>query len=243
MIDPACEEFFGWVPYNYALNNPIFFIDKDGKRPGGADEVQDKKRRLKLYYSGAPISISGSLQGKLFGGELGYKKGNTELKLKGYVGVVSATATGESIKGEGQLLVGEAVFKGGKIEVVEKVNAAKGSVELIANGLENPEYSVGNIEAGLKTSGKEVSVNNSLYTSNGKTPNEYSLGKGDNTLSSDGESTKLTVGAGPGKVNVEINHNKMLHFVTDLVNIVGNALIGNQKEKINNKVYEVNNKK
>ena len=38
--DPLGSKFPGWSPYNYALNNPLKYVDPDGKRPLTATEAQ-----------------------------------------------------------------------------------------------------------------------------------------------------------------------------------------------------------
>ena len=51
--DPLSEKFYNWSPYVYVMNNPMRFIDKDGKAPGdvvvtfgGADIMNNKGKGL-----------------------------------------------------------------------------------------------------------------------------------------------------------------------------------------------------
>lgn len=38
-IDPLCEKFYPYSPYNYCVNNPISYIDKDGMEPDGWEKA------------------------------------------------------------------------------------------------------------------------------------------------------------------------------------------------------------
>lgn len=41
-LDPLAEKYYSWSPTNYALNNPVLFVDPDGKEIGLGDLMKDK---------------------------------------------------------------------------------------------------------------------------------------------------------------------------------------------------------
>lgn len=49
-VDPLCEEHYSWSPYAYVLNNPMRYIDPDGRLE------RDPNGNIKFYASGQTVS-------------------------------------------------------------------------------------------------------------------------------------------------------------------------------------------
>ncbi|WP_333698550.1 RHS repeat domain-containing protein [Bacteroides congonensis] len=136
-MDPMAEKYYSWSPYAYCLNNPLKYIDPNGKAsqypPGGGTRVHmgftnwspEKAARVgaiaqstnasgKQAFAGSSVTLSGSV--KTVGG--GFSLGSVGTKAEVGIGNLSVstggtelTTTASLFKGEFSATVGSAALK------------------------------------------------------------------------------------------------------------------------------------
>lgn len=62
-IDPLAENYSATSPYVYTLNNPLFFVDPDGRKIRNADEVRKQTAQKELKTNQAVVASAESLYG------------------------------------------------------------------------------------------------------------------------------------------------------------------------------------
>ncbi len=62
-IDPLAEDYYVTSPYVYTLNNPLFFVDPDGRKVRNADEERKQKAEQELRKNQGVVSSAESTYG------------------------------------------------------------------------------------------------------------------------------------------------------------------------------------
>lgn len=198
-VDPMAEKYYEWSLYAYCLNNPMKYIDPDGKvsqyPPGGSTRVHmgftnwspEKTARIgaiaqsanaigKQVFAGSSITLSGSV--KTVGG--GFSLGSVGAKAEVGIGNLSVSTNGA------ELTTTASLFKG-------EYSAAVGSAALKTEAtLGEAEGVIGGVNEGIGTTAFSAS-------------SKIQVGDNTNAGLDIGGNISAGVKAGPVEVNFSVN--------------------------------------
>jgi hypothetical protein len=146
-VDPKTQKFAAWSPYNYALDNPLVYIDRDGQEPNRAQAVTWAQARQSIVsFFGSRTAdlqslryVSGDATGRQVG-PCGGDKGGRYIYTdkKGWIDLghffqTAAGAQTEIGEGVGKFVartIGRGYAEGALWEKTEEVeNAQKGETQ------------------------------------------------------------------------------------------------------------------
>ena len=80
-VDPMAEKYPGWSPYNYTLNNPVKYVDPDGRAPQDIFQINHKGEITQISAVGEDVVVLVDKKGNEIGNRT--KIGNDAALLKG----------------------------------------------------------------------------------------------------------------------------------------------------------------